>query len=169
MSKKITACPFCEEGELEERVEKNPVEYNGVARELDLYYSFCKACGSDLGDGSQITRNKRLMTAFKKEVDGLLTGAEVRKIREALGISQVEATKIFGGGPVAFSKYEADDITQSEGMDKLLRVAHAVPQAYFYLQELAGLSNNDARVNQVAEPAIEPGSTRKKLAGRKEK
>jgi HTH-type transcriptional regulator/antitoxin MqsA len=61
------------------------------------------------------------MVAFKKEVDGLLTGAQVRALRERLGINQSEAAKIFGGGLVAFSKYESDDVSQSEAMDKLLR------------------------------------------------
>jgi HTH-type transcriptional regulator/antitoxin MqsA len=140
MAKTFTTCPFCNEAQLAERVEKNPVEYKYAVRELDLFYSVCSACGGELSDASQIRKNKRLMTAFKKEVDGLLTGAEVRGIRESLGISQMEAARIFGGGPVAFSKYESDDINQSEGMDKLLRVARAVPQAYAHLRKLAGLS-----------------------------
>jgi HTH-type transcriptional regulator/antitoxin MqsA len=157
MTKTPATCPFCDEGQLVERVEKNPVEHKGVARELDLLYSVCSACGGELSDASQIRKNKRLMTAFKKEVDGLLTGAEVRGIREMLGISQIEATKIFGGGPVAFSKYESDDINQSEGMDKLLRVAQAVPQAYAHLRRLAGLPASSARVTTVELPKVHNG------------
>lgn len=140
-----TACPICGEGQLTPVIGKNKVEYEGVTRELDLLYSVCSACGSEPANTKQMRENKRTMILFRKEVDGLLTGAEVRKIRESLGISQVESTKIFGGGPVAFSKYEADDITQSEGMDKLLRVARAVPEAYIYLRQLAGFDNIQIR------------------------
>lgn len=154
MIKIPTICPFCDEGQLEERVEKNSVEHKGVTRELDLSYSVCSACGGELSDASQLRKNKRLMTAFKKEVDGLLTGAEVRSIRESLGISQIEATKIFGGGPVAFSKYETDDINQSEGMDKLLRVAQAVPQAYSYLRRLAGLPASSGSWTTIELPQV---------------
>jgi HTH-type transcriptional regulator / antitoxin MqsA len=145
MEKSPNTCPLCEEGHLEEKLGKNKVTYGGVTREIDMLYAHCSYCDSELGGGNHLRENKRIMTRFKKEVDGLLTGAEVRAIREALAISQVEATKIFGGGPVAFSKYEADDITQSEGMDKLLRVTRAVPEAYQYLKQLAGFDNKQKR------------------------
>ena len=49
-------------------------------------------------DAAQTRVNKRLMIAFKKRVDGLLTGAEVRALREKLSLSQTEATQVFGGG-----------------------------------------------------------------------
>lgn len=140
MNKGSNTCPICGEGLLEPRAGKHHVEYEGVARDIDLLYSVCTGCGSEQGDATQIRENKRAMTRFKKEVDGLLAGSEIRALREQLGINQVEAAKIFGGGPVAFSKYEADDITQSEGMDKLLRVALAVPDAFDYLRFEAGLS-----------------------------
>jgi len=139
MNSNAKPCQICGEGYLEPCIGKNRVEYEGVAKELDLHYSICSACGSEQGDSTQMRENKRAMTRFKKEVDGLLTGSQVRKARESLRISQTEATRIFGGGPVAFSKYEADDITQSEGMDKLLRVALAVPDAFAYLKSMAGL------------------------------
>jgi HTH-type transcriptional regulator/antitoxin MqsA len=143
----LTTCPICGGGQLEPKAGKHHVEYEGVARDIDLFYSVCNACGSEQGDATQMRENKRAMTRFKKEVDGLLAGSEIRALREQLGINQVEAAKIFGGGPVAFSKYEADDITQSEGMDKLLRVAREVPEAYALLRELAGLRVK--RVGQV--------------------
>jgi HTH-type transcriptional regulator/antitoxin MqsA len=142
MNAPLKICPICGDGQLTPKAGKHHVEYEGVARDIDLRYSVCSACGSEQGDATQMRENKRAMTRFKKEVDGLLAGSEIRALREQLGINQVEAARIFGGGPVAFSKYEADDITQSEGMDKLLRVARNVPDAYAYLRELAGLRVN---------------------------
>lgn len=126
-------CPICEEGSLSERVEKNRVRYKGVEAELDLRFSVCDSCGSDQSDVRQTRLNKRYMVAFKKQVDGLLTGSEVKSVREKLGLTQSEAARIFGGGPVAFSKYESDDVAQSEAMDRLLRVAVEVPEAFEYL------------------------------------
>lgn len=70
-------------------------------------------------------------------MDGLLTGAQIRTLRESLGLTQAQAARIFGGGPVAFSKYEHDDVTQSDAMDKLLRVANAVPEALAHLERAA--------------------------------
>ncbi len=133
-------CPICDEGHLQHITGKNSVEYEGHTTELDIQYSECDACGSEQADAAQLRANKRAMMAFRKWVDGLLTGAEVRKLRDRLGITQVEAASIFGGGPVAFSKYESDDVAQSEAMDKLLRLADALPNAFAHLAHDAGVS-----------------------------
>ena len=132
-------CPLCEEGCLHERMSYEMHEYRGKHGQVPLYFAECDVCGSDQAGADHVRRNKRALLAFKKSVDGLLSGAEVRAIREQLGISQAQAAKIFGGGPVAFSKYESDDVAQSEGMDKLLRLAAFVPEAFSYLAEQAGV------------------------------
>lgn len=135
-----TLCPLCEEGQLHEYTEKTAVEYQGQKAQLDSRYAVCDACGAEQATAGQVRRNKRAMIEFKKAVDGFLTGAQVRALREQLGITQSQATQIFGGGPVAFSKYESDDVMQSEAMDKLLRLAIAVPDAFAHLVQKAGLS-----------------------------
>lgn len=139
MAKNGDLCRICGEGHLTVHVEKNPVEYKGVSEALDSFYSICDGCGSEQADAEQTRVNKRLMIAFKKRVDGLLVGAEVRTLREKLGLSQAEAAQVFGGGPVAFSKYESDDVAQSEAMDKLLRLAAELPAAFGLLCRRAGL------------------------------
>lgn len=139
MSDSNNLCPICGEGNLHPEVGKNPVEYKGQTTELDLHFSLCDACGSEQADAAQTRLNKRLMIAFKKRVDGLLVGTEVRARREKLRLSQAEAALVFGGGPVAFSKYESDDVAQSEAMDKLLRLAAELPSAFGLLCRRAGL------------------------------
>lgn len=139
MTKQDDICPICGEGHLEHRVEKNSVEYNGHTALLDSYYSVCDSCGSEQASSNQTRDNKRAMMAFKKQVDGLLTGAELKALRQCLGINQAQAATIFGGGPVAFSKYENDDVMQSEAMDKLLRVTSEFPDAFGYLAQKAGI------------------------------
>ncbi|MFT4928139.1 MAG: HTH-type transcriptional regulator/antitoxin MqsA [Phenylobacterium sp.] len=128
-------CPICEAGQLSTHTEQNTVEYKGETTALTSHYSLCDGCGAQQSDALQLRTNKRLMAEFKKQVDGLLTGKEVRAIRQQLSLTQADAASLFGGGPVAFSKYEADDVAQSDAMDKLLRVASAVPAAFAYLTE----------------------------------
>jgi HTH-type transcriptional regulator/antitoxin MqsA len=139
MAKNGNLCRICGEGYLTILVEKNPVEYKGVREELDCFGSVCNGCSSEQADAAQVRDNKRLMIAFKKRVDGLLTGSEVRALREKLSLSQAEAAQVFGGGPVAFSKYESDDVAQSEAMDKLLRLAAELPAAFERLCHRAGV------------------------------
>ncbi len=133
-------CPLCEQGVLTEQQASESTVYKGVERMLPLYFACCSECGTEHADAKHLRANKRALQAFKKEVDGLLTGAQLRELRESLGLTQAQAAQVFGGGPVAFSKYESDDVAQSEGMDKLLRVAQAVPAAFAWLKEHAGFT-----------------------------
>ncbi len=131
-------CPICEAGPLVSETAENEVTYKGHTRTLPLLMSVCQACGSEQASAQQARDNKRAMLAFRKEVDGLLTGAELRALRDRLGISQVQAARLFGGGPVAFSKYENDDVAQSDAMDRLIRLAAEVPGALQWLGQRAG-------------------------------
>jgi HTH-type transcriptional regulator/antitoxin MqsA len=139
MTSENEICPICGEGHLEELVDKTPVEYKDNKTVLDTFYSVCDACGCEQANAAQTRHNKRLMIAFKKEVDGNLTGMEFKDIRKRLGITQNEAAAIFGGGSVAFSKYENDDVIPSESMDNLLYVADKLPAVLTILAKRKGI------------------------------
>lgn len=144
-------CPVCEVGQLHECMEKILVEYNTHSENRDSYYSICDSCGAELATADQLRRNKRDTIKFRKQIDGLLSGSEVSALRNKLGITQVEAARIFGGGPVAFSKYENDDVVQSEAMDKLLRLAGEIPFAFSMLKKHAGLS--EIKPTSISDPS----------------
>ena len=61
--------------------------------------------------------------------DMTLEPDEIRAIREGLGLSQVDAGELLGGGPRAFTKYEAGTIRPRASVVKLLRVLEANPDA----------------------------------------
>ena len=90
-------CPVCEQGSLQFLVEKREVCYGGQKGMIDSLFSVCDSCGSELADADQVRQNKRAMIAFKKQVDGLLSGAEVKALRTRYGITQQQAAQIFGG------------------------------------------------------------------------
>ena len=54
---------------------------------------------------------------------------EIRAIRENLGLSQVEAGELIGGGPRAFTKYEAGTVKPAASIINLLRLLEANPAA----------------------------------------
>ncbi|MBV8380905.1 MAG: type II toxin-antitoxin system MqsA family antitoxin [Paucibacter sp.] len=70
-----------------------------------------------------------------------ITGDEIRAIRRQYSINQAQAAAIFGGGPVAFSKYENDDVAHSAAMDKLLRLATESADAFRRLVMQAGMAD----------------------------
>ncbi|MFT5758591.1 MAG: HTH-type transcriptional regulator/antitoxin MqsA [Alteromonadaceae bacterium] len=132
-------CPICEEGQLHAKQEQVEVEHLTQTGLIESHYSECDACGSEQATTVDTRFNKRAMIAFKKQTQGLLTGAQVRDSRKQWCFNQEQAAKVFGGGPVAFSKYESDDVMQSEAMDKLLRLALDVPAALPKLMADAGV------------------------------
>ena len=54
---------------------------------------------------------------------------EIRAIREGLGLSQVAAGELLGGGPRAFTKYEAGTVKPAAAVINLLRLLEANPAA----------------------------------------
>ena len=64
---------------------------------------------------------------------------EIRAIREHLGLSQAEAGKVIGGGPRAFTKYEAGAVKPSAAVVNALRHMQADPAAVATLQGIKSL------------------------------
>ena len=88
----------------------------------------------------KVTAAKRLSP---KPAD--LAPDDIRRIRESLGLSQVEAGELLGGGPRAFTKYESGTIKPAASVANILRMLEANPSM---LGTLTGSKvvpiNNDA-------------------------
>lgn len=137
-------CPLCGEGHVTASVQMLEYEYKGQKTQLPSHYRQCDVCASDFAGMAESKRNKRIVMAFRKQVDGLLTGAEIAALRQQYRLTQTQAAKLFGGGPVAFSKYENDDVAQSEAMDTLLRLVRRSPAAFWALVEEKALQGEIA-------------------------
>ena len=64
-----------------------------------------------------------------------ITPDEIRAIRHSLGLTQVEAGELLGGGPRSFTKYEAGTVRPAAAVVQLLRLLEANPDM---LATLAG-------------------------------
>jgi HTH-type transcriptional regulator/antitoxin MqsA len=144
-------CPLCGEGSLNEILYADTLEIRKVDTLVEgLHASVCDACGETSMSISQVRENNKLVAsvrcaAVENERERLqrLEGPKVKEIREFLGLTQQEASSVFGGGPKAFSKYECDQVIQSEAMDILMRVALEVPEAANWLLERAQIRRNN--------------------------
>lgn len=152
----MQTCPLCGQGVLQTRSYGRDMIHKGVKLSVEgLVYGYCPACEAELTSSEQMDHNAKLIReafiaerARLKREQNLLSGQEIRAIREQLGITQKQAANIFGGGPTAFAKYEAEEVVQSAGMDRLLRVAAAVPAAAKWLCNHAGETINFPVQNQ---------------------
>lgn len=137
-------CPICSTGELTLFQEPDELQYKGQTLFVEVEYAVCPHCGEEMILPDQIKRNDcRVRDAWRK-AEGLLTGAEITALRKTLGLTQQDAAKMFGGGVNAFSKYERGEVIQSEGMDKLMRLALELPEAARWLREQAGLPEENS-------------------------
>ena len=132
-------CPICGEGHVTAQVQMVESDYKGHKAALPLHFRLCDTCTSDFAGAAESKLNKRALMAFRKQVDGLLTGEEITALRKHYRLTQAQAAKLFGGGPVAFSKYENDDVAQSESMDTLLRLVRRSKEAFWALVEEKGM------------------------------
>lgn len=132
-------CPICGEGHVTHHVDQFETEYKGRVTTVPSHYQLCDTCHSDFAGSKEGKLNKRAIMAFRKSVDGLLTGAEIVALRKQYGLKQDHAARLFGGGPVAFSKYENDDVAHSESMDSLLRLVRRSATAFWELVDEKGM------------------------------
>ena len=130
----INHCPACGSDRLRLGGVPELVEFKGLHVKVQTILSTtCESCGYSFATNDQHDENVVAtraayvaQRAAVKSEKGLLTGAQLRAMREELGLSQKQASELFGGGPVAFSKYENEDVTQSVAMDRLVRLVHAM-------------------------------------------
>jgi HTH-type transcriptional regulator/antitoxin MqsA len=83
-----------------------------------------------LVDDDNVVRAAARREARAKAKHATLTPLVIRAIREACGLSQKEAARVFGGGPKAFEKYEAGEIAPSSAMTRLLLLAARRPELF---------------------------------------
>jgi len=138
---KTTNCPVCVIGELSMLNATDGIQYKNQTLTVQVEYCVCAQCGEEMILPEQIKRNDCRMRDAWRKADGLLTGEEIVALRKKLGLTQQQASQMFGGGQNAFSKYERGEVTQSEAMDKLMRLAleEQPVDVSLWLSERAGL------------------------------
>lgn len=134
----LPVCDACGEGRLHPRINLVPAEHASRTGEIEMRSSVCDVCGSELATPADALANKRARIAFEKHAEGMLTGDEVRAMRMRFGLTQEQSATLFGGGKIAFSRYERDDVAQSSAMDSLLRLCVLNPTNLQLLASMKG-------------------------------
>jgi HTH-type transcriptional regulator/antitoxin MqsA len=121
-------CPICGCNEMAKRVIKEEFEYKGQILKIDNYVIFeCPGCEESIVDKSTLKNSGKIIRDFHREVDGLLTSYQIKKIRTSLGFKQTDFGILLGGGEKSFARYESCAVTQSRSMDNLLRILDESP------------------------------------------
>lgn len=86
-------------------------------------------------DESDSRATQATMFAHRVVVEGGVHPEEIRRICIQLGLSQRQAGKVIGGGPLAFHKYESGQIATTYAMGTLLRLLDRHPELVGELRE----------------------------------
>ena len=122
-------CPLCK-GALKSKSVTETFSYKGRSFEYpDYVVHVCEKCGEEFVGDKTMKQSSRRIRDFYREVDGLLTASEIKRIRVKLGRTQEDLSALLGGGLKAFARYENGDVIQAEAMDNLLRILDEMPQA----------------------------------------
>jgi HTH-type transcriptional regulator/antitoxin MqsA len=90
-----------------------------------------ETCDEGVFEGEDdLFHDAALHEAMAKAKGSPISPLAIRAAREAVGLSQREAGRVFGGGPTAFYKYETAKAVPSEGMANLLRLALERPELF---------------------------------------
>jgi putative zinc finger/helix-turn-helix YgiT family protein len=151
-----STCPVCGVGHIVNETLLDKFEYLGSQLEALKTEEYCDSCGTLLQLPETIRANLRNVQRAKIVHDGLLTGDEISKFRDAFQITQLTASSLFGGGKVAFSKYECDEIAHNASMDRLLRLCILAPANILLLAEIT-----DTVISKEIKAAIDDNASKR--------
>ena len=132
-------CPVCRKGHLEAAERVRVFEPHGKRVEVKLQTSVCNACGETTTKASQHKENLRLLAKRKVHYGDLLMGEEILALRKRYGLTQQQASKVFGKGKIAFSRYESETTYPDESTTLLLKLAMERPDVMKDLADKAGV------------------------------
>ncbi len=123
-------CPACG-GVMRRKVMKETVSFRDHSLSYEQPGWRCGACDEGVLEGpDNAFHDAALHEVMARAKGSPISPLTIRAAREAAGLSQREAGRVFGGGPTAFYKYETAKAVPSEGMANLLRLALERPELF---------------------------------------
>lgn len=131
------ACPACRRGRLEQKVfdfETEVEDGRGQTRQLripQVAADLCPLCGEAFFEKS----SQRRIVASQREALGLLSAAEIRRLRGAR--TQAQMSELLGIGEKTYTRWESESHFQSEAFDRFLRLLALEARNWELLEKIA--------------------------------
>lgn len=146
-------CPVCCEGHLIKSKTSTQLTVKSTEINVEQSGHACNVCGTEIATADDLRFNARVCREAQLQATGRMTGPAIKALRSKLHISHKLAGQLFGGGPVAFCKYENHEISPTDAMDNLLWIADMFPSVVSALAER----------HRIAIPNIQPTTPQIKL------
>ncbi len=128
------ACPTCGRMMKETRgALHTPVNGEDVAVPNVPHFK-CSRCGEQVLAYTQARRFEEDAIALYRKKYGLLSGDEIRAIREQHDLTQVELARLLRLGPNTISRWESGRNVQTAALDVLVRLIRDLPGSVDYLR-----------------------------------
>lgn len=122
--KLLGLCPLCN-GNLQYGVRIESFNYKNKTFTVEMNGAYCNECDESFYNIDDAKKNERNITLAKRHIDGMLRPEDITRIRKKMGLSQIQASELFGGGVRSFHKYEKGIIAPPKSLDILLRLIDA--------------------------------------------
>ena len=133
-------CPACRKGQLHATTRTRVFAPQGKRVEVLLRTSVCDVCQAEITRPSQHQHNLQALSERKAQYGDVLLGEEIVALRKRYGLTQQQASKIFGKGKIAFSRYENETTYPDDSTRLLLMLAIESPAVLKQLADKAHVS-----------------------------
>lgn len=137
-------CVECGQAALAVRVVPFTVVHGNKEAVIQDERTVCGHCGTVSYVGEQASRHELAVAAKIREMDGLLSAEDLRRIRLKYGFRQTDMEAMLSVGPKTWTRWERGKVPQSKAADTLIRVLAADPEVARRLMEWAGIENPEA-------------------------
>jgi putative zinc finger/helix-turn-helix YgiT family protein len=138
-TKPLPMCPACRKGHLHTIERTETFRPRDAEVRVELLASRCDSCGVETVRASQHNENLHRLAARKAQYGNLLMGEEIVALRKRYGLTQQAASRIFGKGLIAFSRYENEVSYPDDSTTLLLTMAIEKPDTMKWLADRAGV------------------------------
>ncbi|MBI5440010.1 MAG: type II toxin-antitoxin system MqsA family antitoxin [Deltaproteobacteria bacterium] len=121
-------CPSCGSKNTVHEIRDEIIRYKGESITVHgLTGDRCLECNEVVFDAPSYDRYREASDSLIASVNKR-NAPDIRRIRKKLGLTQVAAAQIFGGGATAFSRYERGETQPPLALTKLLLVLDKHPE-----------------------------------------
>ena len=140
MKTQHVVCRFCKDGTLIEGSSTRIFKPSKKIVAVELLESKCGNCDRTTVLASQHSENLTRLAARKAQYGDELMGEEYISLRKRYGLTQQQASRIFGKGIIAFSRYENEDFYPDASTRLLIQMAINRPVVLKDLADKAGIT-----------------------------
>jgi len=115
---KLEKCPYCD-GQLVYGTQTEKLKYKGKTLLIEMKSEYCPSCEEGFQNDEDVKINEHTIKLAKVVADRKIA-ADITRIRKNLGMTQAEASEVFGGGIRAFYKYENGKVSPPSSLVILL-------------------------------------------------